>query len=60
VGLATPELQQEVQEFFTSKRIDLGGKTLQQYLEHLEIVVAFRQQALGAVRDYLTGTPLAT
>lgn len=60
VGLTTPELQQDVHEFFTSRKIDLGGKTLQQYLEQLQIVVAFRGQALGAIREYLAGMPIAT
>jgi puromycin-sensitive aminopeptidase len=60
VGLTTPELQQDVHEFFASRKIDLGGKTLQQYLEQLQIVVAFREQALGAIREYLAGMPIAT
>jgi puromycin-sensitive aminopeptidase len=60
VGLATPELQRDVQEFFTSKKIDLGGKTLQQYFEQLHIVVAFREQALGAIREYLAEMQVAT
>jgi puromycin-sensitive aminopeptidase len=57
VGLTTPELQQDVQDFFTSRKIDLGGKTLQQYLEQLQIVVAFRGQALDHLRRYLGNLP---
>jgi puromycin-sensitive aminopeptidase len=44
VGLATPELEQDVREFFTSRKIDLGGKTLEQYLEQLRIAVSFRER----------------
>ena len=60
VGLTTPELQQDVRNFFTSKKIDLGGKTLQQYFEQLHIVVAFREQTLDAIRDSLAGMRAAT
>jgi puromycin-sensitive aminopeptidase len=44
VGLATPELEQEVHGFFTSRKIDLGGKTLEQYLEQLRIAVRMLQE----------------
>ncbi|MEQ1794942.1 MAG: M1 family metallopeptidase [Nitrospira sp.] len=44
VGLATPELEQDVREFFRARQIELGGKTLEQYLEQLRIVVAFRER----------------
>lgn len=44
VGLATPELEQDVQSFFASRKIDLGGKTLEQYLEQLRIAVSFRER----------------
>jgi puromycin-sensitive aminopeptidase len=53
VALATPELEQDVREFFTSKKIDLGGKTLQQYFEQLHIAVSFRERSTEAVRAYL-------
>jgi puromycin-sensitive aminopeptidase len=53
VGLATPELERDVREFFTSRKIDLGGKTLEQYLEQLRVVVRFRERSGGALRDYL-------
>jgi puromycin-sensitive aminopeptidase len=45
VGLATPELERDVREFFASRKIDLGGKTLEQYLEQLRIAVSFRERA---------------
>jgi len=53
VGLATPELEQDVREFFISRKIDLGGKTLEQYLEQLRIAVAFREREIQTLLDYL-------
>ncbi len=53
VGLATPELERDVREFFTSRKIDLGGKTLEQYLEQLRVLVRFRERSGAALRSYL-------
>ncbi len=53
VGLSTPELERDVRTFFTSRKIDLGGKTLEQYLEQLHIAVLFRERDRGAIRDVL-------
>ncbi len=53
VALATPELEREVREFFASHEIDLGGKTLPQYLEQLRIAVTFRERDGAALADYL-------
>jgi puromycin-sensitive aminopeptidase len=44
IGLATPELERDVNDFFTSRKIDLGGKTLAQYLEQLRIAVALGER----------------
>jgi puromycin-sensitive aminopeptidase len=44
VSLATPELERDVREFFASRNVDLGGKTLEQYLEQLRVAVAFRER----------------
>jgi len=52
-GLATPELEQDVREFFTSRKIDLGGKTLDQYVEQLRIAVAVREREGDILRAYL-------
>jgi len=52
-GLCTPELEQDVREFFSARNIDLGGKTLEQYLEQLRIAVAFRERNGGKLRQYL-------
>jgi puromycin-sensitive aminopeptidase len=53
-NLATPELEQDVRTFFESRKIDLGGKTLDQNLEQLRIIVAVRERDSGALRSYLT------
>ena len=53
VGLATPELERDVRDFFTTRKIDLGGKTLEQYLEQLRISVAFRERELRHLKERL-------
>jgi len=53
VGLATPGLEQDVREFFTSRNIDLGGKTLEQYLEQLRVAVSFREREGRTIRAAL-------
>jgi puromycin-sensitive aminopeptidase len=52
-GLCKPELEREVREFFDSRKIDLGGKTLDQYLEQLRIGVSFRERHGEALIGYL-------
>lgn len=53
-GLSTPDLERDVRHFFTSRKIDLGGKTLEQYLEQLHIAVQFREREREAIRAVLT------
>jgi puromycin-sensitive aminopeptidase len=53
VGLATPELEQDVRAFFASRKIDLGGKTLDQYLEQLSVAVSFREREGGTIQATL-------
>jgi puromycin-sensitive aminopeptidase len=53
IGLATPELERAVHAFFTERKIDFGGKTLEQYLEQLRIAVALRARDGGALSAYL-------
>jgi puromycin-sensitive aminopeptidase len=55
VGLATPELRRDARRFFTERQIDLGGKTLEQYLEQLDVIVGLRGREGAALHDYLTG-----
>ncbi len=52
-ALATPELEADVREFFTSRQITLGGKTLEQYLEQLHVAVVFREREGPALEAYL-------
>jgi puromycin-sensitive aminopeptidase len=53
VSLATPELERDVRDFFMTRKIDLGGKTLEQYLEQLQIAVAVREREEDTLRTYL-------
>ena len=53
VGLATPELERDVRSFFATRKIDLGGKTLDQHLEQLRIAVTVRERDSRALRGYL-------
>ncbi len=57
VSLATPELERDVQYFFRRRQIDLGGKTLAQYLEHLRITVNMRERDGIVLRRYLQASP---
>jgi len=53
-GLATPALEADVRAFFSSRKISLGGKTLEQYLELLRIAVAFREREAVGLASYLS------
>jgi puromycin-sensitive aminopeptidase len=53
VSLATPELERDVRDFFTTRKIDLGGKTLDQNLEQLRIAVTVRERDTHALHTYL-------
>jgi puromycin-sensitive aminopeptidase len=52
-GLTTPELEADVHRFFSERKIDLGGKTLAQYLEQLRVAVTLRERSLAALSGYL-------
>jgi puromycin-sensitive aminopeptidase len=52
-GLVTPELEADVHRVFAERKIDLGGKTLAQYLEQLRVAVTLRERSLTAVSSYL-------
>jgi puromycin-sensitive aminopeptidase len=54
IGLATPEHEADVRGFFARHKIDLGGKTLEQYLEQLHIAVRLRQREGAALHEYLS------
>jgi puromycin-sensitive aminopeptidase len=53
VNLATPELERDVRDFFTTRKIDLGGKTLEQSLEQLRIGVNVQERDGIVLRQYL-------
>jgi puromycin-sensitive aminopeptidase len=55
IGLATPALEADVHRFFRERKIDLGGKTLEQYLEQLRVAVALREREGAALSRYLAG-----
>jgi puromycin-sensitive aminopeptidase len=51
--LVRPEWEAEVREFFPAHGIELGGKTLEQYLEQLRVAVRFREREAGRLAAYL-------
>ncbi|HXG09117.1 MAG TPA: M1 family metallopeptidase [Gemmataceae bacterium] len=56
IGLATVEGERDVRAFVKEKQINLGGKTLEQYLEQLHIAVVLRQREAANLRGYLQRT----
>ncbi|WP_455241320.1 M1 family aminopeptidase [Petrachloros mirabilis] len=55
-SLCEPELERDVQNFFSARKIDLGGKTLEQYFEQLRIAVSFRERNGQELRSLLSQT----
>ncbi len=53
-ALVSPAWEQDVKEFFTARRIDLGGKTLEQDLEQLRVAVRFQERETAPLAAYLT------
>jgi puromycin-sensitive aminopeptidase len=58
-GLVSPEWEQDVRDLFSARKIVLGGKTLEQYLEQLQIAVRFQERELPALAPYLAKPPRA-
>jgi puromycin-sensitive aminopeptidase len=52
-GLITPELEADVHRFFQERRIEFGGKVLEQYLEQLRLAVAMRERESAALAAYV-------
>ena len=52
-GLATRELEADVQAFFATKKPQFGGKVLAQYLEQLHVTVTLRERESAALTAYL-------
>jgi puromycin-sensitive aminopeptidase len=55
IGLASPTWEDEVHRFFRGRKIDLGGKTLEQYLEQLHVAVRLGRHEGEALKRYLKG-----
>jgi puromycin-sensitive aminopeptidase len=53
-ALVSTEWERDVRAFFAENKIDLGGKTLQQYLEQLRVAVAFQEREAEALGAYLS------
>jgi puromycin-sensitive aminopeptidase len=58
VHLATPEARREVAEFFAAHPVEAAERTLQQTLEQLDLIIAFRARAQPRLHAWL-GTALA-
>ncbi len=52
-GLATPALERDVHAFVRDRKITLGGRTLEQYLEQLRVAVALREREGERLATYL-------
>jgi puromycin-sensitive aminopeptidase len=52
-ALCKPDLERDVRQFFESRNIDLGGKTLAQYLEQLRIGVSFSERYGRSLEEYV-------
>jgi puromycin-sensitive aminopeptidase len=52
-GLARPEWEEDVRSYIAKVKLDLGGRTVEQYLERLHIAVVMRQRDGNALRKYL-------
>jgi puromycin-sensitive aminopeptidase len=53
IGLIRLDWERQVHVFFTKNRIDLGGKTKEQYLEQLRMAVSLREREGVSLRNYL-------
>jgi puromycin-sensitive aminopeptidase len=53
-GLATPALEADVRSFFDARTVSFGGKTLEQYLEQLQVAVRFRERETASLRTLFT------
>ena len=53
IGLATPDLERDVLRFVAERKIEFGGRTLEQYLEQLRVTVALREREGAALTRHL-------
>jgi puromycin-sensitive aminopeptidase len=54
LGLTTPERERELHAFVAERKVDLGGKTLAQYLEQLRVSVALREREVAGLRRWIS------
>ncbi len=59
-ALSTPELADDVAQFFTTHTVKEGAKTLEQHLERLRINRAFREREAGNIARYFERSGGAT
>jgi puromycin-sensitive aminopeptidase len=52
-ALVSADWERDVRSFFESRRIVLGGKTLEQYLEQLRVAVSFQEREAAGLAAYL-------
>jgi puromycin-sensitive aminopeptidase len=52
-SLVSPELERDARRFFDERKVDLGGKTLEQYFEQLHIGVTLRERDGKTLAQYL-------
>jgi puromycin-sensitive aminopeptidase len=55
LGLAHPLLELEVRTFCSQRDVSLGGRTLDQILEQLHVLVSLRERESAALQHYLGG-----
>jgi puromycin-sensitive aminopeptidase len=53
-ALVSAEWERDARAFFADNTIDLGGRTLQQYLEQLRVAVAFQEREAEPLAAYLS------
>jgi puromycin-sensitive aminopeptidase len=56
-ALVSPRWETEVRAFFPAHGIELGGRTLAQYLEQLRVAVRFQEREASPLRAYLGAPP---
>jgi puromycin-sensitive aminopeptidase len=54
VGLTRPEWEEDVRRYVAQAKVDLGGRSIPQYLERLHMAVVMRQREGEALSKYLS------
>jgi len=53
-ALVSPDWERDVHDFFTTRHIVLGGKTLEQHLEQLRVAVSFQAREAQGLASHLS------